>query len=93
MQSSLGAARAGGRRAPLATRSQQRGGVADAGTAAASGTFDLNDCKGVIGNKYIELKDEKTAATAISTGEQIINPVILKNRSKVRLAKFRIPSR
>ena len=45
-------------------------GVADAGTAAASGTFDLNDCKGVIGNKYIELKDEKTAATAISTGAQ-----------------------
>ena len=45
-------------------------GVADAGTAAASGTFDVSDCKGVIGNTYIELKDDKTSPTAISAGAQ-----------------------
>jgi len=31
-----------------------------------------------------------TNPTAISNGEKIINPVVLKNRSKIRLAKFRI---
>jgi len=34
-----------------------------------------------------------TKPTTMSNGEKIINPVTLKNRSKVRLAKFRILSR
>jgi len=46
-------------------------GVADGGTAAALGTsIEKAECKGVIGNNYIELKDGNVDGGAITAGAQ-----------------------
>jgi len=46
-------------------------GVADGLSIATVGTaIEKDECKGVIGQQYIELKDAKTTATAISSGAQ-----------------------
>ena len=44
-------------------------GVVDGGTVAAATTVVKEECKGVIGNSYIELKDS-TVVSAISAGAQ-----------------------
>ena len=44
-------------------------GVVDGGTVAAATTVEKAECKGVIGNTYIELKDS-TVVSAISSGAQ-----------------------
>ena len=44
-------------------------GVVDGGTVAAATTVEKAECKGVIGNTYIELKDS-TVVSAISAGAQ-----------------------
>ena len=44
-------------------------GVVDGGTVAAATTVVKEECKGVIGNSYIELKDS-TVVSAISSGAQ-----------------------
>ena len=46
-------------------------GVVDGGSVTQlASAIEKDNCKGVIGNDYIELKDDKTTATAISAGAQ-----------------------
>ena len=45
-------------------------GKLDGGSLAANGQIDKETCLGVVGNNYIQLKDLKTTATAISAGAQ-----------------------
>ena len=45
-------------------------GKLDGGSLAATGEVVKETCLGVVGNNYIQLKDDKTAATAISAGAQ-----------------------
>ena len=45
-------------------------GKLDGGSLAATGDIDKETCLGVVGNNYIQLKDLKTTATAISAGAQ-----------------------
>ena len=45
-------------------------GKLDGGSLAANGSIDKETCLGVVGNNYIQLKDLKTTATAISAGAQ-----------------------
>ena len=45
-------------------------GKLDGGSLATGTAVEKPNCLGVVGNNYIQLKDEKTAATAISAGAQ-----------------------
>ena len=45
-------------------------GKLDGGSLAATGEVVKETCLGVVGNNYIQLKDDKTPATAISAGAQ-----------------------
>ena len=45
-------------------------GKLDGGSLATGAAVEKPNCLGVVGNNYIQLKDEKTAATAISAGAQ-----------------------
>ena len=45
-------------------------GKLDGGSLATGTTVEKPNCLGVVGNNYIQLKDEKTTATAISAGAQ-----------------------
>ena len=45
-------------------------GKLDGGSLATGTAVEKPNCLGVVGNNYIQLKDEKTTATAIQTGAQ-----------------------